>query len=211
MDPVCPGQGMTRVEPPRCPACGISKVDFARGELAAMGETVEGAREEVLGPIARGEPAARPMAQPHDTADDVARLVASWAFPITVLLLIVVWVSANLALRTLQPFPTVMLAGISAVLASLGALQGPIILRVQRRQRERDQERDEVDHRINLRAELEIRWLDHKLTHLLEGQRTMSQHATGEEDDQPPPHAPAQRHGPVAPHPSDQADGRDER
>lgn len=151
-----------------------------------MGETVEDAREEVLGPIARGEPAARPMAQPRDAADHVARLVASWAFPITVLLLIVMWVTVNLTGRTFQPFPMVMLAVISAALASLGALQGPIILRVQRRQRQRDRQRDEIDHRINLRAELEVRWLDHKLTHLLEGRRATTPHATPEKHSPPP-------------------------
>lgn len=181
--PAWRGLGVTAVTPPRCPACGISKVDFARGELASMGEHAENAREEMLGPIARGESVARPMSQPGDAADHVARLVASWAFPITVLVLIVVWVTINVTVRTFQPFPTVLLAAISAVLASLGALQGPIILRVQRRQRERDRTRDEIDHRINLRAELEIRWLDHKLTHLLEGSpTTRGQHASPQHD-----------------------------
>lgn len=151
-----------------------------------MGEPAADAREEVLGPIARGESVARPMAQPRDAADHVARLVASWAFPITVLVLIVAWITINLTVRTFEPFPTVLLAVISAVLASLGALQGPIILRVQRRQRQRDRERDDVDHRINLRAELEIRWLDHKLTHLLESQQVRPHPHPGS----PPPGAP---------------------
>lgn len=198
-----PSERPTAVTPARCPACGVSKVDFAQGELAAMGEHAEDAREQVLGPIARGEPAARPMAQPRDAADHVARLVASWAFPITVLLLIVVWVTVNLAARTFEPFPTVMLAVISAVLASLGALQGPIILRVQRRQRQRDRERDEIDHRINLRAEVEIRWLDHKLTHLLEGlEVTHGQRPTSEQHTTPERDAPVQQR----PEPPDHAD-----
>jgi uncharacterized membrane protein len=150
----------------RCPACGVSKVEFARHERRAMGAGL--VDDDVLERIARDEPASRPMAPDRDAADRVASLVASWAFPLTVLSLIVVWLLVNLVLRTFEPFHIVFLAVVSATLASLGALQGPIILRVQRRQRQRDRERDETDHYVNLRAELEIRWLDHKLDHLLQ-------------------------------------------
>lgn len=150
----------------RCPACGVSKVEFARHEGMTMGAGI--GDDDVLERFARDEPASRPMAPDHDAADRVASLVASWAFPLTVLSLIIVWLLVNLVLRPFEPFPIVFLAVVSAALASLGALQGPIILRVQRRQRQRDRERDETDHYVNLRAELEIRWLDHKLDHLLE-------------------------------------------
>ncbi|CAN5916707.1 mycothione reductase [soil metagenome] len=95
---------------------------------------------------------------------------------LTVLGLIGVWATVNLVARPFEPFPTVFLAVISAVLASLGALQGPIILRVQRRQRQRDHDRDEIAHRINLRAEIEIRYLDHKLDHLIAAQGAVSEH-----------------------------------
>lgn len=150
----------------RCPACGVSKVEFARRERMAMGADL--VDDDVLEHIASNEPVSRPMAPDRDAADRVASIVASWAFPLTVLTMIVVWLLVNLVLRPFDPFPIVFLAVVSAALASLGALQGPIILRVQRRQRQRDRERDETDHVVDLRAELEIRWLDHKLDHVLE-------------------------------------------
>lgn len=131
-----------------------------------MGEA-DMADDDALGPIARNQFAASPMEQPGDTADRVAGMVASWTFPLAVLVAISVWLGVNLTIGRIEPFPTVMLATISAVLATLSALQAPVILRVQRRQRQRDRARDQIDHRINIRAELEIRWLDHKLDHLL--------------------------------------------
>ncbi len=150
----------------RCPACGVSKIEFARNAHSAM--STERVGDDVLELIARNEPATRRMTPDRDAADRIARFVASWAFPLAVLTLIVVWLLVNVTLRPFEPFPILFLAVVSATLASLGALQGPIILRVQRRQRQRDHDRDETDHRVNLRAELEIRWLDHKLDHLLE-------------------------------------------
>ncbi len=153
----------------RCPDCGVSSSEFARHELADPGSPAR----DVVAAFARAESMPPPASQPRDAADRIAATVASWAFPLTVLSLIVVWLLVN-AVRPVAPFPTVMLAVISAVLASLGALQGPIILRVQRRQRQRDRQRDEFDHRVNLRAELEVRWLEHKLDHLLAADRTTS-------------------------------------
>lgn len=151
----------------RCPVCGLSRAEFVRHELTAMGVQPGRSDEDLTSRLAHDTFGSRPMTQPGDTADQIARIVASWTFPLVVLALIVIWLTVNLTLRPFAPFPTVMLAVISAVLATLGALQGPIILRVQRRQRQRDRDRDEIDHIVNLKAELEIRWLDHKLDHLL--------------------------------------------
>lgn len=87
-------------------------------------------------------------------------------FPLVPLVPIVAWTTVDVVARPFAPRPVVIFAVIGAVLASIAALQGPVNLRVQRHRRSRDRRRDESDHRVNLRAELEIRALDHRLDHV---------------------------------------------
>ena len=55
----------------------------------------------------------------------VARAVASWQFACAVLGFIAVWVGWNVAARPFEPYPVIVFAVISAVLATVAALQGP--------------------------------------------------------------------------------------
>jgi len=104
-------------------------------------------------------------------ADRVAAAIGSWRFSGAVLLALLLWVSANIAFQPFDPFPVIVLAVISAALASLAALQGPILLMSQRRQLKRDRLSAQNDYRVNLKAELEIRHLDEKLDRVLAQQR----------------------------------------
>ena len=81
------------------------------------------------------------------------------------------WISFNVLLQPYEPYPVIILAVISAVLGSLAALQGPIILMSQRRQARLDRLRAENDYRLNLKAELEIRYLSEEMTHFLKTTR----------------------------------------
>ncbi len=98
----------------------------------------------------------------------VASVVATWWFPSLLLVLIGVWVVVNLIFRPMEPFPVIMLAFISAVLASLSALQGPLILLAQRRARMRDQELEREIHRIVAHNEADMHQIRLRLDQLWE-------------------------------------------
>jgi uncharacterized membrane protein len=97
----------------------------------------------------------------------VADVVASWWFVVILVVLIVAWVLLNVLARPFDPYPTVMLAGISAALATIAALQGPLILLSQRRAAERDRQRDEEALRVAVNAESDVHRVESKLDAVL--------------------------------------------
>lgn len=97
----------------------------------------------------------------------VANAVASWWFAGTVVVLVAGWVVLNVVARPFTPYPTVMLAGISAALATVAALQGPLILLSQRRAAERDRRRDEEALRVAINAEGDVHRVENKLDQAL--------------------------------------------
>ncbi len=97
----------------------------------------------------------------------VADAVASWPFVAVLVVLIVGWVVVNVVARPFSPYPTVMLAGISATLASVAALQGPLILLSQRRASDRDRRRDDEALRVAVNAEGDVHRVENKLDQLL--------------------------------------------
>ncbi|MCB0213563.1 MAG: DUF1003 domain-containing protein [Anaerolineae bacterium] len=119
-------------------------------------------------------------------ADRVTSTVGSWYFPTAILTFLALWVGHNLLFRPFEPYPVIILAVISAVLGSLAALQGPIILMSQRRQARLDRLRAENDYRLNLKAELEIRYLSEEMNHFLKSTRSyptkLHLNRQGEED-----------------------------
>ena len=79
------------------------------------------------------------------------------------------WIALNvsLAVSAFDPYPYILL---NLVLSCIAALQAPIIMMSQNRQSARDRMQAEQDFRVNLKAELEIASLHHKLDHLLHSQ-----------------------------------------
>jgi uncharacterized membrane protein len=110
-----------------------------------------------------------PVAPDHGevVAMRIANAVASWWFPTIVFVLITGWVVWNVAARPFEPYPTIMFAVISAVLATVAALQGPLILLSQRRSAGRDRERDEEALRVGVRSEGDVHRIEAKLDRLL--------------------------------------------
>ena len=102
----------------------------------------------------------------------VADAVASWWFAGTIVVLLIAWVVLNVVARPFTPYPTVMLAGISATLATVAALQGPLILLSQRRAAERDRRRDEEALRVAINAEGDVHRIENKLDDALTGLST---------------------------------------
>jgi uncharacterized membrane protein len=124
----------------RCPACG-HELSMFEPETPDHGEVV---------------------------AMRIANAVASWWFPAIVFVLIAGWVVWNVTARPFDPYPTVMFAVISAVLATVAALQGPLILLSQRRSAARDRQRDEEALRVAVRSEGDVHRIEEKLDRLLE-------------------------------------------
>ena len=100
-------------------------------------------------------------------AMQIADKVASWWFAGTLLCLVAAWVIWNVAAKPFDPYPVIIFAVISAVLATVASLQGPLILLSQRRSAARDRERDEEALRIAVNAEADLHRLEEKVDDLL--------------------------------------------
>jgi len=96
-------------------------------------------------------------------ADGIARVGGSWGFIIFFLVFLFLWVVANtilLATSAFDPYPFVFL---NLILSMVAALQAPVIMMSQNRQAERDRFEASKDYEVNLKAELEVLGLHHKV------------------------------------------------
>ncbi len=96
-------------------------------------------------------------------ADKIALFGGSWSFILTFSFLLIAWIIFNAFVikdHPIDPFPFILL---NLILSCLAALQAPIIMMSQNRQSEKDRMRAELDYKVNLKAELEIRHLKSKL------------------------------------------------
>ena len=101
-------------------------------------------------------------------ADKVAAFGGSWTFIITFGVVLLSWVATNtLALhdKGWDPYPYILL---NLVLSMLAALQAPVIMMSQNRQSAKDRLKADLDYQVNLKAELEVAELHHKLEKLYE-------------------------------------------
>ncbi|WP_119256199.1 DUF1003 domain-containing protein [Shinella zoogloeoides] len=102
-------------------------------------------------------------------ADAIARIGGSWAFIIGFLAFLVVWTVANTLLLTKDAFDPYPFIFLNLVLSMLAALQAPIIMMSQNRQAARDRFEATKDYEVNLKAEIELMALHHKIdTHFIE-------------------------------------------
>lgn len=96
-------------------------------------------------------------------ADTIARIGGSWSFIIGFFLFLVGWTVTNtilLASHALDPYPFIFL---NLILSMVAAIQAPIIMMSQNRQAERDRFMAAKDYEINLKAEIEVLALHHKI------------------------------------------------
>src|SRR6185312_12270729 len=97
----------------------------------------------------------------------IADRVASWPFAVTVLALIAAWVVWNVVAEPFEPYPVIIFAVISAVLATVAALQGPLVLITQRRSASRDRARDAEILRVAANTEADLHRLESKIDTLV--------------------------------------------
>ena len=95
------------------------------------------------------------------SADILTKVAGSWAFIISFLVFIGLWMYFNVHIfiqyqlgKPWDPYPFILL---NLVLSCLAAIQAPIILMSQNRQSQRDRIKAEYDYKINKKAEQEIR------------------------------------------------------
>jgi uncharacterized membrane protein len=116
--------------------------------------------EELLSAATRGQ----------RLADRIASVGGSWRFIMAFAAVLFVWIVINtivLVARPFDPYPFILL---NLMLSCLAAIQAPVIMMSQNRQEARDRLHAKRDYQVNLKAELEIRQLHHKLDHLLSHQ-----------------------------------------
>lgn len=103
-------------------------------------------------------------------SDRLAKIAGSWAFIISFCMTLVIWICANIYLFTkpFDPYPFILL---NLVLSCLAAIQAPVILMSQNRQEDKDRERAENDYKVNLKAEIILEDLHHKIDHLISEQK----------------------------------------
>lgn len=138
-----------------------------------LGE-ISNLEEEVLNSIKEQDLIVDNLNQQFDTnltfaqkvADKIALFGGSWSFILSFLGILIFWIILNAVIISTKPFDPYPFILLNLVLSCLAALQAPIIMMSQNRQAEKDRLRAELDYKINLKAELEIRHLKLKLDQL---------------------------------------------
>lgn len=101
------------------------------------------------------------------TADRVASFVGSWRYINVSLVLILIWMAANVW-WILHPFDPAPFIGLNLVLSVVTAMQAPLIMMSQNRQDAKDRVRSELEYQVNVRAELGVVELNQKLDRMRE-------------------------------------------
>jgi uncharacterized membrane protein len=150
---------------------------LARDLLGREFDDLEADEQRVLKRVASGSFTGRDadeLAQGHETrgdrlADRVAEIGGSWAFIIGFGVVLMVWVVLNsgaLKLLGLGPFDAYPFIFLNLMLSMLAAVQAPIILMSQNRQARKDRINARHDYEVNLRTQLEILRLAHRVEKL---------------------------------------------
>jgi uncharacterized membrane protein len=95
-------------------------------------------------------------------ADKVAAIMGSWPFIIIQTSILIFWIMLNVTayVQRWDPYPFILL---NLALSFQAAYAAPFIMMSQNRQQDVDRKEAENDHRINIKAELEIELLHDKI------------------------------------------------
>lgn len=152
--------------------------DLSLRLLGRAFDELEPEESRVVQAIARRAPTSRDAADLSDAqssagdrlADRVAAVGGSWGFIIAFAVVLFGWMLLNSQVlqhfgMAFDPYPFIFL---NLMLSTLAAVQAPIIMMSQNRQAAKDRLTASVDYEVNLRAELEIMRLHHKIDALVE-------------------------------------------
>jgi len=102
-------------------------------------------------------------------ADRVAATMGSWTFIIIQSVILAIWIVLNITaiVQKWDPYPFILL---NLALSFQAAYAAPFIMMSQNRQQDIDRKEAESDHKINIKAELEIELLHQKIDQLRENE-----------------------------------------
>lgn len=178
---------MTREADPRRLAHDLLGRDF---------DDLEADEQRVLRRVASGRLTGRDadeLAQAHATrgdrlADRVAAVGGSWAFIIGFGVVLLVWAGLNsgvLQAMGFKPFDAYPFIFLNLMLSMLAAVQAPVILMSQNRQAMKDRITARHDYEVNLRTQLEILRLAHRIDRLADDVRTIARHVRADTEASP--------------------------
>lgn len=100
-------------------------------------------------------------------SDNLAKVAGSWTFISIFLTCLVLWMITNALILTkaFDPFPFILL---NLILSCVAAIQAPIIMMSQNRQEQKDRLQAENDYIVNLKTEIIIEDLYHKVNKILD-------------------------------------------
>jgi uncharacterized membrane protein len=117
----------------------------------------------------RRDPLAKGLTLGQRIADTVAATMGSWTFIILQSVILMFWIALNVTAYVQQwdPYPFILL---NLALSFQAAYAAPFIMMSQNRQQDVDRKSAEHDYQINIKAELEIELLHHKIDQLREAE-----------------------------------------
>lgn len=102
-------------------------------------------------------------------SDKLAEKAGSWGFIITFGAFLVLWIILNIKyFNDLDPYPFILL---NLLLSCLAAIQAPVIMMSQNRASKKDSMRSYNDYKTDLKSELILEELHHKITEMMSNQR----------------------------------------
>ncbi len=147
--------------------------EIARRTLGKPAHELDEEEAQVIADIESGQLSARDAADVADEtstwgeklADRVAAVGGSWGFIITFSVILLGWMLLNSDVLShfgmaFDPYQYIFL---NLMLSTLAAIQAPVIMMSQNRQSAKDRLAASLDYRTNLRAEIDILRLHHKL------------------------------------------------
>lgn len=118
-------------------------------------------------------------------ADKVSEIAGSWGFILGFSAFLIFWVILNtIILRgdyQIDTYPFILL---NLLLSCLAALQAPVIMMSQNRQAAKDSLRNQNDYRTDLKSELILEELYHKMDEILKNQRKILRIIDNEEEEE---------------------------
>ncbi len=103
-------------------------------------------------------------------ADKLSEIAGSWTFIICFTLFLLFWIILNtiILVKSLDPYPFILL---NLLLSCLAALQAPVIMMSQNRQAKKDMIRNKNDYHTDLKSELILEELYEKLEDVLKNEK----------------------------------------
>ncbi|KQT32349.1 hypothetical protein ASG29_11135 [Sphingomonas sp. Leaf412] len=151
--------------------------DWAERLLGKPAADLDEEERRVLAGIELGRPLSRDAADLSDEragfgerlSDRVAAVGGSWGFIIAFTIVLVGWMLLNSDVlqhfgMAFDPYPYIFL---NLMLSTVAAIQAPVIMMSQNRQSAKDRLAASLDYETNLRAELDILRLHHKLDNVV--------------------------------------------